>query len=206
MTSSRAKPDSGEWQVSSVAAAASMKALPTACAFLLCLVLYQHDASSRYTTVMLSSGRCKSVPPLRLGAALLNKHLTGSLFMLLVCRCRTHPHRDAEIFSYVLEGQLTHQDSMGNRESLSRGAVQYLSAGSGITHSVSAGSWHFGRQVLGPPCLRYTMASSSMLHAAPCCTGTAALQEVDGGRCLVSLPHGDYHLHCPPIHGTIHHN
>ena len=50
--------------------------------------------------------------------------------------CRTHPHRDAEIFSYVLEGQLTHKDSMGNLESLSRGAVQYLSAGSGITHSV----------------------------------------------------------------------
>jgi redox-sensitive bicupin YhaK (pirin superfamily) len=31
--------------------------------------------------------------------------------------------------------QLSHQDSMGNKESLGRGAVQYLSAGSGITHS-----------------------------------------------------------------------
>ena len=47
----------------------------------------------------------------------------------------THPHRDMEIITYVLGGQLTHTDSMGNKESLGRGAVQYLSAGTGITHS-----------------------------------------------------------------------
>eukprot|EP00877_Chromochloris_zofingiensis_P003934 jgi/Chrzof1/13541/Cz08g01120.t1 len=47
----------------------------------------------------------------------------------------THPHRDAEIFSYILDGHLSHQDSMGNKEALSRGCVQYLSAGNGITHS-----------------------------------------------------------------------
>lgn len=50
-------------------------------------------------------------------------------------RCREHGHRDAEIFSYVVDGQLTHADSMDNKESLPRGAVQYLSAGSGIRHS-----------------------------------------------------------------------
>lgn len=47
-----------------------------------------------------------------------------------------HPHRDAEIFSYVLDGRLTHADSMGNRESLGRGAVQFMSAGTGVTHAV----------------------------------------------------------------------
>ena len=47
----------------------------------------------------------------------------------------THPHRDMEIITYVLRGELTHVDSMGNKESLGRGAVQYLSAGTGITHS-----------------------------------------------------------------------
>ncbi|MBT8347840.1 MAG: pirin family protein [Sulfurovum sp.] len=47
----------------------------------------------------------------------------------------THPHRDMEIISYVLSGELTHVDSMGNKESLGRGAIQYLSAGTGITHS-----------------------------------------------------------------------
>lgn len=52
--------------------------------------------------------------------------------------CRKHPHRDAEIFTYIVEGQLSHEDSMGNKEALPRGCVQYLSAGTGITHSVSA--------------------------------------------------------------------
>lgn len=47
----------------------------------------------------------------------------------------THPHEDMEIISYVLSGELTHQDSMGHKESLGRGAIQYLSAGTGITHS-----------------------------------------------------------------------
>ena len=46
-----------------------------------------------------------------------------------------HPHRDMEIVTYVLCGELTHADSMGNKESLGRGAIQYLSAGTGITHS-----------------------------------------------------------------------
>lgn len=56
---------------------------------------------------------------------------------LLACVCRTHPHRDAEIFSYVVDGYLSHKDSMGNMEALPRGSVQYLSAGTGISHSVS---------------------------------------------------------------------
>jgi quercetin 2,3-dioxygenase len=47
----------------------------------------------------------------------------------------THPHRDMEIFSYVLEGQLAHQDSMGNRRILNPGEIQLMSAGSGVTHS-----------------------------------------------------------------------
>ena len=52
-----------------------------------------------------------------------------------ICR-RAHPHRNAEIFTYVLEGELSHADSMGNKEALSRGSVQYLSAGNGIVHEV----------------------------------------------------------------------
>lgn len=47
----------------------------------------------------------------------------------------THPHQNMEIFTYVLSGQLTHKDSIGNSETLSRGDVQYMSAGTGITHS-----------------------------------------------------------------------
>jgi len=47
----------------------------------------------------------------------------------------THPHKDMEIISYVIDGEISHEDSMGNVESLSRGEVQYLSAGTGIQHS-----------------------------------------------------------------------
>lgn len=47
----------------------------------------------------------------------------------------THPHRNMEIFSYVLEGQLEHSDSMGNGRTLSPGQVQLMSAGRGVTHS-----------------------------------------------------------------------
>jgi redox-sensitive bicupin YhaK (pirin superfamily) len=47
----------------------------------------------------------------------------------------SHPHRDQEIFSYVVDGQLTHQDSEGHKETLGRGAVQYMSAGTGVWHS-----------------------------------------------------------------------
>jgi redox-sensitive bicupin YhaK (pirin superfamily) len=47
----------------------------------------------------------------------------------------THPHQDMEIISYVLQGELSHKDSMGNAHTLTRGQVQYMSAGTGVFHS-----------------------------------------------------------------------
>ena len=47
----------------------------------------------------------------------------------------THSHANMEIISYVIKGELTHADSMGNRHTLTRGQVQYMSAGTGVSHS-----------------------------------------------------------------------
>ena len=47
----------------------------------------------------------------------------------------THPHSNMEIITYVVQSQLTHQDSMGTKETLGRGSIQFMTAGTGVRHS-----------------------------------------------------------------------
>ena len=46
-----------------------------------------------------------------------------------------HPHRDMEIITYILSGELEHEDSMGNGRVIRAGEVQYMAAGTGVQHS-----------------------------------------------------------------------
>jgi redox-sensitive bicupin YhaK (pirin superfamily) len=63
----------------------------------------------------------------------------------------THPHRDMEIVTWVLEGSLVHQDSTGHNGVIYPGLAQRMSAGSGILHSEKNDSWRLRGDVHDDP-------------------------------------------------------
>jgi quercetin 2,3-dioxygenase len=63
----------------------------------------------------------------------------------------THPHRDMEIVTWVLEGSLVHQDSTGHNGVIYPGLAQRMSAGHGILHSEKNDSWRLGGDVHRDP-------------------------------------------------------
>ena len=80
-----------------------------------------------------------------------------------------HPHDNMEIISYVVEGALEHQDSMGNGSVIRSGDVQLMSAGTGVTHSeFNASSTESVRflQIWLPPASRGLTPSYQQRHFA----------------------------------------
>jgi quercetin 2,3-dioxygenase len=62
--------------------------------------------------------------------------ITFNDFTLQPCSgFETHPHQEIEIISYCVDGELLHEDDLGNKEIIKRGEIQYTCAGSGIMHS-----------------------------------------------------------------------
>jgi hypothetical protein len=82
----------------------------------------------------------------------------------------THGHRDMEILSYVLEGQLSHKDNMGNGSIIVPGDVQRMSAGRGVLHSEfnpsATDGVHF-LQIWIEPAARGIAPSYEQSHLAP---------------------------------------
>jgi len=82
----------------------------------------------------------------------------------------THPHRDMEIFSYVLQGTMEHKDSLGNGRQLIPGQIQLMSAGSGVTHSEfnpsQTSPLHF-LQIWIEPCEQGLRPSYTEWHPSP---------------------------------------
>jgi len=102
----------------------------------------------------------------------------------------THSHQDMEIISYVLEGELEHQDSIGNGSVIRPGDVQIMSAGKGIAHSEfnasSTNSVHFLQIWITPD-----RVGSLRLVASPNGQEDSVIIHQDAYLYLAALKNGD---------------
>ena len=99
-----------------------------------------------------------------------------------------HGHRNMEIISYVLSGELAHEDSMGNVKGIPPGDVQRMSAGTGVTHSefnhAKDQTTHFLQIWIEPNTLEVAPSYEQK---------TVPLADKQGKLCLVASPSGQDH-------------
>ena len=96
-----------------------------------------------------------------------------------------HGHRNMEIISYVLSGELAHQDSMGNVESIPPGDVQRMSAGSGVMHS------EFNHAQDQTTHLLQIWIEPNVLEIEPSYEQkTVPISDKEGKLCLIASPDG----------------
>jgi len=118
----------------------------------------------------------------------------------------THGHRDMEIISYVLEGALGHQDSMGNGSTIVPGDVQRMSAGNGVRHSEynheKAGTTHF-LQIWIEPSVTGMAPSYEQKHFEPAAKRgrLRLIASPDGAEGSVTL-HQDARLYAALLDGA----
>jgi quercetin 2,3-dioxygenase len=116
----------------------------------------------------------------------------------------THPHRDMEIISYVLDGALEHRDSMGTGSVIVPGDVQRMSAGRGVTHSEFNGSReapvHFLQIWLQPAARGITPSYEQKTFATDVKRGRLRLvASPDGAEGSVTI-HTDARLYATVLH------
>jgi redox-sensitive bicupin YhaK (pirin superfamily) len=97
----------------------------------------------------------------------------------------THPHRDMEIITYLLEGALEHKDSMGTGSVIRPGEVQRMSAGTGVTHS------EFNASKTEPVHLLQIWILPQQLHLEPSYEQKSLpLERMEGKWLLLAAPDG----------------
>ena len=118
----------------------------------------------------------------------------------------THGHRDMEIISYVMAGNLAHQDSMGNVEGIPAGDVQRMSAGSGVRHSefnhAPDETTHFFQIWIEPNVKGIPPEYEQKPFAVPGQTGTLRLLAAPAGESGALTIHADARIYGGQFNGT----